>query len=165
MNPTSSQPQPVVLMLLLRSAPSGTEVLLGRKLRGFGAGNIVAPGGKIEPGEQADAAAIRELFEETSMSASEADSDHRATVRFRFPSRPLSDMDCQVFTATVFDGHPVASDELDPRWYPISQLPGKHMWQDAADWLPRIIDGQRFTATVVMAQDNVAVETISYRYW
>ncbi|HEY5036239.1 MAG TPA: NUDIX domain-containing protein, partial [Chthoniobacterales bacterium] len=38
----------------------GDEVLLIRKKRGFGAGKINGPGGKVEPGETALGAALRE---------------------------------------------------------------------------------------------------------
>ena len=58
MSANKIHPQPVVLMLVLRGQGERQEVLLGRKLTGFGAGNMVAPGGKIEPGEQAAAAAM-----------------------------------------------------------------------------------------------------------
>ena len=93
-----------VLMLVLRGQGERQEVLLGRKLTGFGAGNMVAPGGKIEPGEQAAAAAIRELEEETGLQVTEGAPVHRATILFRFPVRPASDMDCQVFLATSYQG-------------------------------------------------------------
>ncbi|MHA7227683.1 8-oxo-dGTP diphosphatase [Glutamicibacter soli] len=165
MSANKTHPQPVVLMLVLRGQGERQEVLLGRKLTGFGAGNMVAPGGKIEPGEQAVAAAIRELEEETGLQVTESAPVHRATILFRFPVRPASDMDCQVFLATSYQGEPVASEELEPRWYPVANLPVDHMWQDAEHWLPLIIGGEMFTATVIMAQDNLGVESVQITPW
>ncbi|MCW4466953.1 NUDIX domain-containing protein [Glutamicibacter sp. MNS18] len=163
--PGQQSPQPVVLMLVLRDAGHGTEVLLGLKLTGFGAGNMVAPGGKVEPGEQPVAAAIRELREETGLKADPRTVDFRATVLFRFPANPRSDMDCQVFTAHGFSGQLVPSRELDARWYPVHRMPVEQMWQDAASWLPRIIAGEQFTATVTMADDNQGVRGIDIQSW
>lgn len=163
--PERTGPQPVVLILVLRETDAGTEVLLGRKLTGFGAGNIVAPGGKIEPGELPGQAAIRELQEETSLRVEPAHARHRASILFRFPARPRSDMDCHVYTTTQFAGRPARSRELNTCWYPVSALPVEHMWQDAEHWLPRIVAGERFTATVVMKDDNLGVERVSFRPW
>lgn len=165
MSVDKTQPQPVALMLVLRGQGETRQVLLGRKLTGFGAGNMVAPGGKIEPGEQAASAAVRELEEETSLRVAAECADHRATILFRFPARPASDMDCQVFLATSYDGKPAASGELEPHWYPVADLPVEQMWQDAEHWLPRIIGGEMFTATVIMAQDNLGVTTVRISSW
>ncbi len=160
-----THPQPVVLMLVLRGFGAQREVLLGKKLTGFGAGNVVAPGGKIEPGELASGAVVRELKEETSLTVDVSHPVHRATILFRFPARPASDMDCQVFWATSFRGEPVASGELEPQWYPVNALPVEDMWQDAEQWLPRIIAGEMFTATVLMAPDNLGVQRMEIRHW
>lgn len=157
--------QPVVLVLVLREQAEQQQVLLGRKLTGFGAGNIVAPGGKVERGETALAAAKRELFEETFLQVQCQDLQHRATVLFRFPARPLSDMNCEVFVTHTYAGQLSASTELDACWYDVASLPTQAMWQDAQHWLPRIISGEKFTATVIMKQDNLGVDRVESTSW
>ena len=58
----------VCVTYLLRQSPAGVEVLLGRKKMGLGEGNLVGPGGKLEPGESPADAAVREVLEEVGVS-------------------------------------------------------------------------------------------------
>ena len=48
-----SLPQMCLCFLVRRTRAGGSQVLLGRKLRGFGVGRIVGLGGKVEEGEDA----------------------------------------------------------------------------------------------------------------
>lgn len=159
------EPRAVVLALVTRETPTGREVLLGKKLTGFGAGNIVAPGGKVDPGEGDVEAAVRELEEETSLRTEVEQLKHCATVLFRFPARPASDMDCQVFSTTSFTGTAASSTELEVQWFDTECLPAEQMWQDADQWLPRILAGEELTATVVMSNDNVGVDRVEFSTW
>ncbi|MCU1438552.1 MAG: hypothetical protein JWP66_1639, partial [Naasia sp.] len=54
----------VAVTYLVRDGAGGEEVLLGDKLTGIGTGRLVGPGGKLEPGETAEEAAVREVAEE-----------------------------------------------------------------------------------------------------
>lgn len=161
----NSTPTNVVLCLPILSALNGTQVLLGRKKRGFGNGRIVAPGGKIEPGENAAEAAVRELFEETSVLTTEGSLEPVGRVYFRFPFAPAADMDCTIFVVRNFSGMPTASGELEPAWYPTGHLPLEDMWDDSALWLGRLLAGERFDALVVLAEDNESVARFSAATW
>jgi 8-oxo-dGTP diphosphatase len=66
-------------------------------------------------------------------------------------------MDVTVFTASRFAGEPAESDEISPRWFLVAALPFDRMWQDAAEWLPRVLAGERLTATFTYAPDNEAI--------
>ncbi|WP_404290282.1 8-oxo-dGTP diphosphatase [Glutamicibacter arilaitensis] len=158
-------PQPVALLALLRDGARGTELLLGRKLRGFGQGNIVLPGGKIDPGESAPQAAVREFLEETGIRVHLADLEKAARVTFTFPANPRADMDCAVFTTRRASGIPTASEELEPLWFPIEELPASQMWEDSPLWLPPLAAGVRFTAKITLAEDNLAVQSIDFEPW
>lgn len=160
-----SNPTQVVLCLPVLRGLNGTQVLLGLKRHGFGAGRVVAPGGKIDPGETPAEAAVRELREETSVIAELEALEPAARVYFRFPFAPLADMDCTVFVARNFSGMAEATDELEPAWYPVGHLPLEKMWDDSALWLGLLLAGERFDAQVVLAEDNESVARFSKVDW
>jgi 8-oxo-dGTP diphosphatase len=116
------------------------ELLVIRKQRGPGAGNLVAPGGKLEPGETPLEAAVRETREEVGIAVH--DPEKRGELRFVFGDEPF--MFVHVFLARSFDGTPEATDEGVPRWVPVDDLPFGEMWPDDRYWLPLLLDGGRF---------------------
>ena len=74
------------LCYLIRGNPP-SEILLGLKKAGFGAGKYVGFGGKIEAGETVTGAAARELQEETGVKVCEKDLQYVAHLTFLFPAK------------------------------------------------------------------------------
>ena len=66
--PAPVAPKVLTLLMIVRDG----RVLLGLKKRGFGEGFLNGFGGKVEPGETVDEAALRELREEAGISALDA---------------------------------------------------------------------------------------------
>ena len=147
----------VVLCLVLRRDGAGTSVLLGHKQRGFGAGKIVLPGGKIEPGESAAVAAARELAEETGLTTDPGALREVAGIRFEFPSQPQADMECTVMLAPHTAGTLRDTDELHGAWHPADALPTDRMWEDSPRWLVPLIEGRALDVHVVLSRDNEGV--------
>jgi 8-oxo-dGTP diphosphatase len=146
------------LCLLLRTRGDGTrEVLLGRKKAGFGQGKFVAPGGHLEPGESAAAAAAREVSEESGIQVSQDALTEAAQLTFLFPARPSWDMDVTIFTSADWSGEAAESDEIRPQWFPVTALPLDRMWDDGKHWLPRVLAGERLRAVFSYAPDNETV--------
>jgi 8-oxo-dGTP diphosphatase len=151
------------LCLITRPAqtPSGTtQVLLGFKKAGFGAGRWVGIGGHVEDGEAAVDAAVREVAEETSLVVKAADLSQLAVLTFRFPARPSWDQTADVFVTSSFSGEPAESDEVAPRWFDTGSLPFGGMWDDARYWLPLVLAGQRVDPLITFADDCATVATI-----
>jgi 8-oxo-dGTP diphosphatase len=150
------------LCLLTRTGGDGRrEVLLGHKKTGLGTGKIVGLGGHVEPGEFAAEAAAREVKEESGICAAPGSLVLAAHVTFLFPAHPSWDMDVEIFTTTKWAGEAAESEEIRPEWFPVAALPFDRMWQDAGHWLPRVLAGERLTATFTYGEDNETVATAS----
>lgn len=165
MNPAAQMPRatPVVLCFLMReTAQDGHKVLLGMKKTGFGVGRIVTLGGHVEPGESPEAAAVREVFEESGVTITEADLEPAGTIEFIFPARPEWDMSTTVYRSWNWLGEPMPSSEIDPAWYPADAVPYPQMWEDSAHWLPRVLDGDYFAAAITLAPDNECVASVVF---
>lgn len=147
----------VVLCFLFR-LPGGTrEVLLGLKRTGFGAGRVVALGGKIDGAESALSAAVREVGEESGIALTPSEVHDAGHITWSFPSRPDWNMAASLFTADAEEAVPVACEEIEPRWYPVAEIPWQSMWKDAPYWLPSLLQGERVDARIVMDADNESV--------
>jgi 8-oxo-dGTP diphosphatase len=146
------------LCLLTRTGGDGVrEVLLGYKKTGLGTGKVVGLGGHVEPGESPAEAAAREAKEESGICVEAGSLTYLAHVTFLFPAHPSWDMDVEIFTTADWVGQAAESDEIRPQWFPVAALPFDRMWQDAAHWLPRVLAGERLTATFTYADDNEAI--------
>lgn len=154
------------LCLLTRRAADGRrEVLLGHKKTGLGAGKIVGLGGHVEYGESPAEAAVREVREESGVHVRLQSLTEAAFATFLFPARPAWDMTVTVFTTAGYRGEPAETGEIRPEWFPRAALPLDRMWDDARQWLPRILDGERLRATFAYADDCQTVATARIDPW
>ncbi|WP_223159014.1 8-oxo-dGTP diphosphatase [Microcella alkalica] len=131
-----------------------TEVLLGRKRTGLGVGRLVAPGGKLEPGETPADAAVREVREEVGLEVRPRDLVPIAEIAYPFLDRPQLSQFSWAFTASVFTGAVGASAELEPAWFPLASIPFDRMWADARRWVPRALGGEYVAATLTFGEGD-----------
>jgi 8-oxo-dGTP diphosphatase len=115
------------------------HILLIRKKRGFGAGKINGPGGRIEPGETPLEAAVRETREELGIVALYP--ELRGELFFQFVDG--YSLHCSVFVSKDFVGQPVETSEAIPLWTPLDAIPYEEMWADDVCWLPRMLAGEK----------------------
>lgn len=149
----------VCVCYLLRERDGVTEVLLGRKKHGLGEGYYVGLGGKLEAGERAVDAAVREVFEESGLVVVAGDLEPRGLLSYHFPHRESLSQESSVFVGRRWQGDPVASDELDPEWFALADVPYEQMWDDAKRWLPGVLAGGEVRRSFVFGEDLATVVT------
>jgi 8-oxo-dGTP diphosphatase len=118
----------------------GDEVLLIHKKRGLGAGKINGPGGRLEPGETAVEAAVREVQEE--LGVTPQNPTLHGELHFQFADGYA--LHCAVFKATGCEGEPVETEEAIPLWVRRDEVPFDRMWADDIHWLPGLLEGRSF---------------------
>jgi len=144
--------QEAALCLIIRDR----QLLLIRKKTGLGAGKINMPGGRLEPGETAMEAVIRECEEEVGITPHAP--EKRADLSFEFTDG-LS-LHCSAFFAYSHTGDAIETDEADPFWCDIDKIPYSEMWEDDALWIPRTIQGELLKGVFVFDGDDMLSKEI-----
>ncbi|MFV1996249.1 MAG: 8-oxo-dGTP diphosphatase [Verrucomicrobiales bacterium] len=134
------------------------RILLIRKLTGLGKGNINGPGGKLEPGESAREAAIREVEEEVGVTAH--DPQEMGVLHFQFTDGLK--LHCVVFRSPGFEGELIETREAIPLWFPLDAIPYEEMWADDALWLPGMIEGHNFTGYFVFEERAMLSQRVEW---
>jgi 8-oxo-dGTP diphosphatase len=127
------------------------RILLIEKKRGLGAGKINGPGGKIEPGETALAAAIRETQEELQITPHQP----RKLGELRFSMSDCPDILCHVYRSDDWTGTPTETDEAVPVWTALDAIPYQRMWEDDQYWLPLLLREQTFLGRFVFEGERM----------
>ena len=126
------------LLFLLRE----DEILLAMKKRGFGAGKWNGTGGKVEPGESIEHAALRECQEEIGVTP--LDPRQFGVLQFDMADDPTFQSEVHIFVAHAWQGQPHETEEMRPKWFKTSEIPYYDMWSDDKFWLPLLLAAQSF---------------------
>ena len=127
---------PCTLLVVVRQR----QALLIRKKRGFGAGKINLPGGRIEAGESPLAGAIREVEEELHVTPTGI--ERSGLLRFQFTDG--YSLHVHVFRADDCVGQATETAEAVPLWTPIDAIPYDEMWADDRLWIPMLLERRIF---------------------
>ena len=129
------------------------SLLMIFKKRGQGEGKWNVPGGKISPGESAEAAAVRETIEETGIQVSSL--RVAGQLDFLFPKKNGWDNSSTVFITTTFSGKVIPeTEECSASWIPIERIPYDKMWDDDHLWFPLVFSGQFFQRRYSFDENN-----------
>jgi 8-oxo-dGTP diphosphatase len=127
------------------------KVMLINKKTGLGNGLINAPGGRIEEDETASEAAVRETEEETGITPEQI----RQVGILNFQFTDGYSLKGYVFFSDSFTGEMKETDEADPFWVPVEQIPYDRMWEDDAIWLPKALAGITFEGRFIFDQRSM----------
>ncbi len=125
------------------------QVLCIRKKRGLGAGKINGPGGRIDLGESAEEAAVRETQEELGITPINVQA--RGVIDFQFVDG--YSIRVYIFIASDYLGEPEETDEAIPVWASIDDMPYDEMWADDRLWMPLLFAGQRVNGRAIFDGD------------
>jgi len=145
-----------LLFLIKSSEGKITDICLAMKKIGFGIGRWNGTGGKVEQGESIESAVIREAMEELGITA--ADPRKIAELSFHFPHNPAWDQKVHVYFSEDWEGEPVETEEMRPKWFNVSEIPFKEMWPDDIFWVPKVISGKLVQGMFRFGEGDVVLE-------
>lgn len=136
-------------LLLLRKE---NEILLAMKKRGFGAGKFNGIGGKLEKRETPEEAMVREAQEEINITPIVY--EKMGIVEFiEFVKGEKTNLKFYLYVATDWIGTPSESEEMNPIWFSINEIPYEDMFPSDQYWLPYILEGKKIKAFFEFDED------------
>ncbi len=133
-----------------------SKVLLGKKLRGRGMGKFNGYGGKREKDESVLACLNRECQEEAQIIPINPIERGKILYRFYVPGvDEVQTLQVYVFTCNQMSGKPTVSDEMEPHWFNLTDLPWDQMETNDKLWLLTLLTTRKnIDAYLTFDQDN-----------
>ena len=143
-----------LVFLVKKSQGKITDICLAMKKRGFGMNRWNGVGGKVDDQKETiEDAAKREAKEEIDISAKEL--NKVAELSFYFPHNPAWDQMVHVYFAESWEGDPKESDEMNPKWFSLNEIPFQDMWPDDIFWLPEVVKGNLLKAMFKFGENDI----------
>ncbi|KGB79846.1 7,8-dihydro-8-oxoguanine triphosphatase [Cryptococcus deuterogattii 99/473] len=137
------KPWPIEYSLVFVVDRQTSKVLLGLKRRGMGVGLYNGYGGKPEPREPMLECALRELHEESGLVVNRFDLHHKGILLTSRPDpgtqQEKSLLRIHIYACTSWTGTPETTEEMEPEWIDIADLPLKKMWPEARIYVPPLL--------------------------
>ncbi|OGN08164.1 MAG: hypothetical protein A3J46_00810 [Candidatus Yanofskybacteria bacterium RIFCSPHIGHO2_02_FULL_41_11] len=146
----------------------GDEILLAAKKRSLSGFDVAigkwnGVGGKIDDGETIRSAATRELNEEIGVVVSEDDLEEAGNIKFYFKNKPEWAQHMHIFVVKNWEGEPVETEEMKPRWYKYHEIPLDLMWSDDRHWLPLVLAGKKIEGEFHFNEDGSEFDLFNIR--
>ena len=77
-----------------------------------------------------------------------------ARLTFIFPNNPDWNQIVYVFIVKDFKGTPTESEEMQPKWFKIEDIPYHLMWADDKYWLPHVLNGKKLKAKFILDENG-----------
>jgi len=60
-----------------------------------------------------------------------------------------------VYFAEKWDGEPKESEEMNPKWFLLKEIPFQEMWPDDIFWLPEVVKGNLLKAMFTFGENDI----------
>lgn len=128
-----------------------------KKKNDYNEGKWIGVGGKLEPGETPNEAAVREVKEETGLDVHSLEiagevifiNDNYHEIMY-------------VYEISDFSGSLISCNEGELRWIPINDIYDYPMWEGDKSFLPLLINHQPYFKLKVTYQQNILVKVETY---
>jgi 8-oxo-dGTP diphosphatase len=138
-----------------------SRVLLQKRPAGkLWAGMLNGPGGKVNPGERAADAIIREVLEETGLQI--VNPEPRGSLFLHIPSPKRVKLSVDIFIVNTFHGNALEREGV-LSWYDRDELPFEAMWADQKYWLRAVLDGLSVDGKVRYEPDSLRLTQCQLR--
>lgn len=134
-----------LLFLIKRKNGVVNEVCLAMKKRGFGVGKWNGVGGKPNPEDRSIEDTVkRETYEEIKVLVKSI--TKVAELEFEFIKKMEWNQLVHVYLCEEWEGVPLETEEMAPKWFSTDHLPFDEMWPDDWYWLPMVLKGNNIKA-------------------
>lgn len=144
------------------------EILLGVKKKRHGKGKINAPGGHVEIGETTEAAAMRELQEETGGKEDKAKGIRAleykkvGEISYFQIDNPDWNQNMHIYLVTKWSGIPEETDEMSFEWFKKQNIPYQNMWDNDKYWLPQVLLGKKVRGSIIRNAESTLENTLEF---
>ncbi len=143
-----------LLFLIKKENENIKEICLAMKKRGFGEGRWNGVGGKAEKGDKTiEETAIRETKEEINVIVNKI--NKIAELSFYFSHNPSFNQKVFVYFSENWENEPKETEEMNPKWFNIKDIPYNNMWPDDPFWLPKVLEGKLLKASFQFSENDV----------
>jgi len=78
-----------------------------------------------------------------------------AELAFTFSQKADWNQMVHVYFAESFEGEPIESEEMNPKWFKVADIPYTDMWPDDIFWLPHTISGKYVEGSFTFGPNDV----------
>ena len=129
-----------LIFLVKKEENKITEICLAMKKRGLGVDKWNGAGGKPKEGESFEDCAIRETKEEIGVDIK--DFYQVSEMYFKTNNSTEWNEHVKAYFCEKWIGEVAESEEMNPKWFKVSDIPYSNMWPEAVTWLPKALEGK-----------------------
>ncbi len=127
------------------------QICLAMTKRGFSEGKLNGAGGKVEEGETILQAVARETLEEIGVEIIHPKKVGELVFHYLDMDRISK---AHIYLCETWKGEPVETEEMNPSWFNVEDIPYEQMWVDDLHWLPSVLAGNLISGKITFTDQK-----------